>query len=84
MVVRVIQNVQGFSLPPDLVGAAPKYAPRSKTGELITLVDMDHYLEGNFDPDAQWVVAKAYELHDHLVETFHDHVVTQQAIEVWK
>jgi hypothetical protein len=45
---------------------------------------MDHFIEGNFDPDAEWVVARAYDLHDHLVETFHDHVVTEDAIEVWK
>lgn len=84
MVVRVVQNDQGFSLPPDLLGAAPKHTPRAKSGELITLVDMDHYIEGNFDPDAEWVVAKAYAMHDHLVETFHEHVVTEKAIEVWK
>jgi uncharacterized protein (TIGR04255 family) len=84
MVVRVVQNDQGFSLPPDLIGAVPKHTPRSKAGELITLIDMDHFIEGNFEPDADWVVARAYELHDHLVETFHDHVVTKDAIEVWE
>ena len=26
----------------------------------------------------------AYEMHDHIVETFHDHVVTEEAIEEWK
>jgi len=84
MVVRVIQNDQGFSLPPDLLGAAPVHVPRATAGELITLVDMDHYIEGTFEPSADWIVAKAYELHDHLIETFHNHVVTQNAIEVWK
>jgi uncharacterized protein (TIGR04255 family) len=84
MVVRVFQNDQGFSLPPDLVGAAPKLAPRAESGELITLVDIDHYIEGNFEPDADWVVERAYEMHDHIIETFHEHVVTKDAIEVWK
>ncbi len=84
MVVRVVQNDQGFSLPPDLVGGAPKHAPRAKPGELITLIDMDHYIEGNFDPNAEWIIARAYEMHDHLIETFHGQVVTKEAIEVWK
>jgi len=84
MVVRIVQNAKGFSLPPDLVGAAPKQVPRATSGELITLVDMDHYIEGNFDPDAEWIEARVYEMHDQLVETFHDHVVTKDAIEVWK
>ena len=84
MVLRVVQNDQGLSLPPDLIGGAPKHAARAKAGELITLIDMDHYIEGTFDPNADWVVARAYEMHDHLIETFHEHVVTETAIEAWK
>ncbi len=84
MIVRVVQNDQGHSLPPDLVAAAPKYAPRAGPGELVTMIDMDHYVEGTFDPDSEWVVARSYELHDHIVETFHDHVVTKEAVEEWK
>ena len=84
MVVRIVQNDQGHPLPPDLMAAAPKYSSRAEPGELVTLIDMDHYVEGTFDPDSEWVVARAYEMHDHIVETFHDHVVTRDAIEVWK
>ena len=29
-------------------------------------------------------VARAYEMHDHIIETFHDHVVTEDAIKEWK
>ena len=84
MNVRVVQNDQGFSLPPDLIGGAPKHAVRAKAGELLTLIDMDHYIEGTFDPDTDWVVARAFEMHDHLIETFHEHVATETAIEAWK
>ena len=84
MIVRVAQNDQGFSLPPDLIAGAPKHAARAKRDEVITLIDMDHFIEGAFDPDADWVVARAFEMHDHLIETFHEHVVTKTAIEVWK
>ena len=84
MIVRVVQNDEGHSLPPDLMAAAPKYPPRVGPGERVTLIDMDHYVEGTFDPDSERVVARAYELHDHIIETFHDHVVTEDAIEEWK
>ena len=84
LVVRVVQNDQGVSLPPDLVGSAPKLTPRGLSEGLITLIDMDHYIEGNFEPDVGWVVARMYEMHDHIVETFHDHVVTEDAVTVWK
>ncbi len=38
---------------------------------------MDRYGEGTFDPKSEWVAARAYEMHDHIVETCHDHVVTR-------
>ena len=53
MVVRIVQNDQGLSLPPDLMAAAPKYSPRAEAGERVTLIDMDHYVEGTFDPDSR-------------------------------
>ena len=84
MVVRIVQNDQGSSLPPDLVDAAPSFSPRAEAGELVTLIDMDHFVEGNFDADPDWVVARAYEMHDHIIETFHNHVVTEDAIKEWK
>ena len=40
MVVRVVQNDQGSSLPPDLVDAAPRFSPKAQPGELVTLVDI--------------------------------------------
>ncbi len=84
MVVRIVQNDQGSSLPPDLVDAAPSFSARTEPGELVTLIDMDHFVEGNFDADAGWVVGRTYEMHDHIIETFHNHVVTEDAIEEWK
>jgi len=44
MIVRIVQNDQGHSLPPDLTAAAPKYSRRAGPGELLTLIDMDHYV----------------------------------------
>ena len=84
MVVRVVQNNQGLLLPPDLVSGAPNQGSSAEPGELVTLIDMDHYVEGNFDPDAKWVVARSYDMHDQIIETFHEHVVTPEAVAVWQ
>ena len=84
MVVRIAQNNQRLSLPPDLIAAAPRFSPRVNMGELATLIDMDHYIEGTFDPDSEWVVSQVYEVHDHIIKTFREHVVTREAIEEWK
>ena len=83
MIVRIIQNDQGILVPPDLVAAGPQPEP-AQPGELVTLIDMEHYLDGRFEPDVDWTMERAYRLHDHLVETFHDNVVTEQAIEEWQ
>lgn len=83
MVVRIIQNDQGFDLPPDLVGGAPEHTSRAAKGRLVTLIDTDHFIEGKFEPDPDWVVARTYEMHDDLIETFHEQVVTEHAIKVW-
>lgn len=88
MIIRVIQNDEGAGLPPDLVGGAPSQGASVKPGELVTLIDMDHFVEGTFDPGAEdvvpWVVGQAYTLHDHIIETFHEQVVTPEAIAIWK
>lgn len=84
MVVRISQNDKGKDLPPDLVASAPKRAKRVEKDELVTFVDIDHYLEGDFDPQSELIEKNTYRLHDHIIDTFHKHVITKEAVEVWK
>ena len=83
MIVRIIQNDRGILVPPDLAAAGPQ-PEGGQPGELVTLIDMEHYVDGRFEPDVDWLMETGYLLHDHLVETFHGNVVTEQAIEVWQ
>ena len=82
--MRVAQNDLGMSLPPDLFEAAPRHEPRAAPGDLLTLVDMDHYIGGSFKPNTNWIIEKSYIMHDHIIETFHEQVVSDHAIETWK
>jgi uncharacterized protein (TIGR04255 family) len=84
MIVRVTQNDVGLDLPPDLAAGAPPRKPRTKPGELVTLLDLDHFLEGRFEPNTGWIIERTFELHDQIVDTFHDHVVTPEAIREWR
>ena len=84
LILRVAQDDSGAALPPDLLAAAPKHKSRSKPGELVTFVDMDHFTEGRYDANAESVTSMAYELHDQIIEAFHNEVATQHAMEVWK
>jgi uncharacterized protein (TIGR04255 family) len=84
MILRVVQNDEGYDLPPDLIASAPKYVSRAKRGTLVTLIDMDAFIEGNFAADSDWAAAQIYKMHDHLIETFHQHIISERALEVWK
>ncbi len=85
LVVRLHQNDQGLDLPPDLIVDAPKRPKRAAPGDLVTLIDIDHFWEGQQGPpiEADWVVERAYLLHDHIVNVFHSHVVTAEAKKIW-
>lgn len=82
--VRVTQNDQGLEVPPDLMQDAPKLVRKVQPGKLVAHIDMDHAIEGNFDANVEWVIQKAYKLHDHIIETFHEHVITAHARKVWE
>jgi len=84
LLVRISQNDQGADLPPDLIATAPKRKVQHAPGELLTLIDMDHSVTGSFNADADWVVKIAVGLHDGIIETFHERVVTEKALEAWK
>lgn len=84
LVVRIYQNRDGRILTPDLIAWAPRIPSVANAGELVTLIDMDHYVTGQFECDSNWAVDTAFGLHDHIIETFHNHVVTTEAIKEWE
>jgi uncharacterized protein (TIGR04255 family) len=86
LTVRVTQNRSGADLPPDLLSVALPRPNPVPPGALITLLDMDHVIQfaDNRRPDVVEIVEFASALHDVIVETFHDHVVTPAAIEEWR
>ena len=53
MVVGIVQNDRGSSLPPDLADAAPDFTPGAEAGGRVTLIDMDHFVEGTSIPTPQ-------------------------------
>ncbi len=84
MVIRIMQNDGGYLLPPDLMPGVHTHSAKTAPGKLRTLIDMDHYIESNLDPKTSLVLERAYTMHDHLIETFYDSVVTKEACEVWQ
>lgn len=83
LIIRLTQNNEGLELPPDLLGSAPLPADSPRQGGWLTIIDTDHFLEGKFDCDADWVVRHADLLHTQINDAFFDHVITPHAEKVW-
>jgi len=84
LMLRVSQNDQGALLPADLIEGAPQLGRPEPTGTLITLIDMDHFIEDTLDANADALVPLAYAMHDDIINAFHHHVATPEAIAIWK
>ena len=82
LIVRLTQNRDGLLLPPDLVPHHPALQSQAEQGELVTLLDLDHYREARQPFEISGVVDVAWELHDGLDIMFRD-LVTTHALEVW-
>ncbi len=84
LIIRVSQNDQGWDIPPDLLGNAPKRDRRVQPGELVTFIDMDHYINGSFAASVDQIQSLVFPLHDRIIDTFHDHIVSKEAIALWR
>ncbi|MDQ2644656.1 MAG: TIGR04255 family protein [Myxococcota bacterium] len=86
IIVRLHQNVDAAMLPPDLGTGALRAVPQvAKPGELVTLVDVDHYAPldaREYEP--KHLEDVAWKLKEGAYAVFADHIVTPHALEVWK
>jgi len=83
MIVRVAQNRDDKVLPPDLIPHNPRLRANAERGELLTLLDLDHYRKERKSFEVESLRGVAWELHDGLDILFRD-LVTPHALEVWK
>jgi uncharacterized protein (TIGR04255 family) len=85
MAVRLFQNREAQVLPPDLIeeASAAKVTPPPGRGELLTILDLDHFSEASRDYESGAVEREAWHLHDDLDRVFRESVVTSAALEAW-
>lgn len=86
MHVRLIQNRNGVFLPPDLETdtLAFQIKPELKHGDLLTILDMDHFTEMSADFDTTMVRQRLWQLKNIAHKTFMDELVTPHALKVWE
>jgi uncharacterized protein (TIGR04255 family) len=80
LVVRCSQSEQ--ILPPDLFPTTLNYSIVPKPGEVVTLLDFDHFVEKSGDFDTRGVVSLVGELHDAVDHAFRGSV-TENALARW-
>lgn len=80
--VRVWQTTDGKFLPPDLEGEDLSFKDVPQAGELLTILDLDHFSvhEREFDPPE--IIAEMWRLHDGSDRAFRA-AVTEVALSRW-
>lgn len=81
LVARVHQHNR--ALPPDALMQAPKGLPEPTNDALVTFIDMDHFIQGNYELEPDAVHATLVRLHDHIEEVLFEHIATPHALDAW-
>jgi uncharacterized protein (TIGR04255 family) len=84
LVVRCVQSTDGNFLPVDLLPttlAYPSTDPRP--GQIVTLLDLDHFSEATRDYEVDEVMTAMWDLHENLDLSFRE-AVTEHAMKTWK
>jgi len=85
--IRIIRGEKGLDLPPDLMASAPYSRKPVAFDEEIAIIDMDHYWMGSIEPKIniiEIVKDRFFKLHDTIINSFYNSVVTKEGIEKWK
>lgn len=83
IIARVAQNRERMVLPVDLLAHPPALEVAVSDGEVVTLLDLDHFCEERIDYSREDLRNRAWKLHDGLDILFRD-MVTPHALEVWR
>jgi uncharacterized protein (TIGR04255 family) len=82
LALRQWQMSNGNFLPPDLLPSTLNHPTSLAADEVVSLLDLDHYAERQFDFELNEIKNLAWQLHDNLDRAFRG-VVTEFALEKW-
>ena len=87
LAIRVFRGERGLDLPADLMSSAPATRKKVTPDEDIAMVDMDHYWIGSMGPNeniTQTINEMFFRLHDTIINSFHNSVISRKGIEKWR
>lgn len=82
VLVRVLQTNDGTFVPPDLTDNTLEYTQKVLPGEVVTLLDVDHYKTETFDFSPKVIDERLWVLHDTNDLVFRS-AVTTDALAAW-
>lgn len=84
MILRITQNDQGILVPPDIALKPLRHKQVAQQGQLLTLVDSDHFVEGAWAFDLKAIIETVDNLHRGINTAFFNDIITPHAKTVWK
>jgi len=87
LAIRVFRGEKGSDLPPDLMLSAPTTRRKVEPNDDIAMVDMDHFWIGSIGPNiriVQIIEEMFFRLHDTIIDSFHNSVISEEGIKKWQ
>ena len=84
MILRITQNNQGMLIPPDMVLKPMRHKQTPTPGKLITLIDTDHFVEGEWPYNLNTIIDTVDHLHRGINTAFFRDTITRHAKITWK
>jgi len=84
LTIRISQNNQGQLVPPGTIVKPMAFRQQDLGDRLLTLIDSDHYVEGQWDFNMKELIETVDELHEGINTVFFDNIITKHALETWR
>ena len=84
LTIRITQNDQGQQVPPGTLVKPMPFRQDHPERHLLTLIDSDHYVEGQWDFNPAELLETVNELHRGSNTVFFESIVSGHALEAWR
>lgn len=83
LTIRITQNDQGQLVPPGTLVKPMNFRLKNLGSQLLTLIDSDHYVEGQWDFSMEELLETVDALHMGINTVFFKNVVSEHALTAW-
>jgi len=84
LTIRITQNAQGQLIPPGTLVKPMPFRQKDPGTQLVTLIDSDHYVEGQWDFSMKELLDTVDGLHMGINTVFFENIVSAHALTTWR